>query len=393
MFNQYLSVAHKNAECARQRWAHAPNLLRRIIATAFDYNLETIRRSIEAVVTRKGSRLSVWWQAVRYHFIPPSIFPATLGGLISWSVDKTFSSWYFFLVLLGVIINHMGLNMTDDYFDYKHSVDRLKPGEKNPYTGGSGTLTSRLITPAAMFRAFTLCYVITAIIGLYLTLERGWPVLVFVLFGMLCSIFYTAPPVSFAHHGLGELGLLVNFGSTIGLGSYFVQAQKLTLEAFLATLPCGIMLFSMIVINEIPDYEEDMMAGKLTLVARFGRRTGAKLYVLSWIFTYSVIMGAVATGVMPRITLIALFSLPLVYRSVRVLREHYNDPDPARMASANLDMIKAHGVTCLLLIGAYSLQGIATGAEILQLIPALFLLAVSYTPVAMMLIKAGKSGR
>jgi len=28
------------------------------------------------------------------------------------------------------------------------------------------------------------------------------------------------------------------------------------------------MLFSMTVINEIPDYQEDIMAGKLTLVAR-----------------------------------------------------------------------------------------------------------------------------
>ncbi|MFQ5953257.1 MAG: prenyltransferase, partial [Candidatus Omnitrophota bacterium] len=171
---------------------------------------------------RKQSRLSVWWQAFRYHFIPPSIFPATLGGLISWTVDKTFSLWYFSLVLAGVIINHMALNMTDDYFDYKHSVDRLKPGEKNPYTGGSGTLTSGLITPVAMFKAFTLCYMITAVIGVYLTLERGWPILALGLFGMFCSIFYTAPPISFSHHGLGELGLLINFGTIIGLGSYFV---------------------------------------------------------------------------------------------------------------------------------------------------------------------------
>ncbi len=133
------------------------------------------------------------------------------------------------------------------------------------------------------------------------------------------------------------------------------------------------------------------MAGKLTLVARFGRRAGVKLYILSWIFTYSVIVGAVAIRAMPPITIIALLSLPLVYRSIRVLREHYKDPDPAKMAQANLDMIKAHRVTCLLLIAAYCLQGIATGAEVLQLVPALSLLAVSYAPVALMLIKAGKS--
>jgi len=335
-----------------------------------------------------AARITVWWRAFRYHFIPPSIFPATLGGIISWAVDHVFSPWYFFLVLIGVVINHMGLNMTDDYFDYKYSVDHLKPGEKNPYTGGSGTLSSGLIDSASMFKAFTVCYLITASIGVYLTILRGLPILAFGLFGLFCSIFYTAPPISFSHHGLGELGLLINFGTTIGLGSYFVQAQKLTYEAFLATLPMGIMLFSMIVINEIPDYEEDRRAGKLTLVARYGKKVGIKLYILSWVFTYSIIVGAVAFQIMPAVTLIVLLSLPLVYRSIKILRTHYNDP--VQMAPANLDMIKAHSVTSLLLISAYSLQGLINGAEVLQLIPILLLLGVFYAPVAAMLIKVSR---
>lgn len=336
----------------------------------------------------KAERVMIWWRAFRYHFIPPSIFPAVLGGVISWAVDHTFFPWYFLLVLIGVIINHMGLNMTDDYFDYKYSVDHLKTGEKNPYTGGSGTLSSGLITPASMFKAFTICYLITASIGVYLTIVRGLPILAFGLLGLFCSIFYTAPPINFSHHGLGELGLLVNFGTTLGLGSYFVQAQRLTYEAFLATLPMGIMLFSMIVINEIPDYEEDRKAGKLTLVARYGRKCGIKLYILSWFFTYSVIIGAVAFQIMPAITLIAILSLPLVYRSIKTLRARYNDP--IQMAPANLDMIKAHGVTSLLLIAAYSLHGLINGANILQLIPILLLLTVFYAPVAAMLIKVSR---
>jgi 1,4-dihydroxy-2-naphthoate octaprenyltransferase len=334
-------------------------------------------------------RLKVWWQATRYHFVPPSIFPATLGALVSWAVDKTFSLWYFFLVLLGVIVNHIALNMTDDYFDYKYSVDHLKPGEKNPYTGGSGTLTSGLIVPKAMFKAFALFYLITALIGIYLTLERGLPILALGLFGMFCSIFYTAPPISFSHHGFGELGLLINFGTTIGLGSYFVQAQKFTFEAFLATLPCGIMLFSLIVINEIPDLEEDKKAGKLTLVARYGRRAAIKLYVLSWAVTYLVIVGGVVFRVLPPIALIGLLSLPLTYRSMKVLIKYYNDP--LKMAPANLDMIKSHSVTSLLLIAAYSIEGITNGADVFQLIGILFLLAISYFPVALLLVRTPKN--
>ena len=122
--------------------------------------------------------------------------------------------------------------MTDDYFDYKHSVDKLKPGEKNPYTGGSGTLSSGLLKPKSMFKAFTLGYLVTVVIGVYLTLMRGLPVLAFGLIGVFCAVFYTAPPISFGHHGLGEVAMLASFGPVIGLGAFYVQAQTLTLEAF-----------------------------------------------------------------------------------------------------------------------------------------------------------------
>lgn len=331
----------------------------------------------------------IWWRALRYTYIPPSIFPAVVGGMVGWAIDHTFSPWYFLLVLVGVVVNHMALNMTDDYFDYKHSVDHLKPGEKNPYTGGSGTLSAGLITPRSMFKAFVLCYLVTASTGIYLAIVVGWPVLAFGLFGVLCSIFYTAPPISFSHHGLGELGLLINFGPTIGLGSYYAQTQfqnlSVALQALLATLPMGIMLFSMITINEIPDYEEDKRAGKLTLVARYGKKAGNKLYILSWFFTYGVIVGAVAFGIMPLITLIALLSLPLVYRSVKVARAYYDDP--MKMAPANLDMIRAHSVVSFLLIAAYSIVGLTNGADVLQWIFIIIVLAIVYAPVATLLIR------
>jgi 1,4-dihydroxy-2-naphthoate octaprenyltransferase len=332
-----------------------------------------------------SNRAKTWWRGFRYHFVPPSIFPAVLGGLVSW-VHGTFYPLLFLVVLVAIIVNHVGLNMTDDYFDYKHSVDQLKPGEKNPYTGGSGTLSSGAIKPQSMLRAFVVCFLITIAAGIFLTFQRGLPVLAFGLFGVFCAVFYTAPPISFSHHGLGELALLVNFGSVIGLGAYFVQAQTLTVEAFLATLPMGIMLFSMIVINEIPDIEEDRRAGKLTLVARYGRKAGVKLYVASWLCTVGVVVGGVVSGFLPVFCLVALVSLPLVCRSVRTLRVHYEDP--MLLAPANLNMIRAHSIACLGLIAGYAVQGILNGADILQLAFALLLLAVVYAPVAWALTRS-----
>lgn len=333
-----------------------------------------------------SARARLWWKALRYHFVPPSIFPAVLGALVALAADHTFYPFYFLLVLIGVVINHVALNMADDYFDYKHEVDRSKPDERNPYSGGSGTLGPGLIRPSAMLKACVACFSVAVAIGLYLTVARGFPVLLFCLFGFFCSVFYTAPPISFSHHGLGELGQFVNFGTTVGLGSYFVQTQKLSLQAFVATLPLGIMLFSMIIINEVPDCEEDRLAGKLTLVARYGRRAGVRLYFASWACTYAVIALGVLSGVLPLTALLAFASLPLALRSMRTLRENYGDP--VELAPANLGMIKAHGVASFGLIAAYSIQGVTGHANIAQLLLLLLLLAIFYAPATLALRKS-----
>jgi len=336
-----------------------------------------------------SAKTQAWWKALRYHFIPPSIFPATLGAAVALVADHTFYPFYFFLVLVGVVVNHIALNMADDYFDYKQAVDKLKPEEGSPYSGGSGTLGRGLIRPSSMLKAFVICFSITAAIGLYLTVTRGLPVVLFCLLGIFCSIFYTAPPISFSHRGLGELGQLVNFGTTIGLGSYFVQTQRLSLQAFVATLPLGIMLFSMIVINEIPDYEEDRRAGKLNLVVRYGKRAGVRLYFTSWACTYMVVALGVLFRVLPLTALLALASLPLTLRSMQTLREDYENP--VRLAPANLGMMKAHSVTSLGLIAAYAIQAVASHANIAQLLFLLLLLAIFYAPAMLAFRKPRKT--
>jgi formate-dependent nitrite reductase membrane component NrfD len=66
----------------------------------------------------------------------------------------------------------------------------------------------------------------------------------------------------------------------IGLGAFYVQAGRVTPPAFWMTLPLGVIIFSLLCVNEIPDFTEDVRGGKRNLVARCGQRAGAVLYVL-----------------------------------------------------------------------------------------------------------------
>ena len=333
----------------------------------------------------RGSRLGVWWRAFRFHYSSASFMPGILGGMIAWAVDVKFLPVYFLLVMLGLLLNHMALNMTDDYYDFRHLVDVFATDGKNPYTGGSGLLSSGLIQPQEMRQVFVTFYVIAIGIGVFLGVMRGPFILLLLAIGFFCAYFYTAPPIRFGYRGFGELAQLLCFGPGIGIGAYFVQAQRISWEAFWGTLPFGLMLFAMITINEIPDYFEDRRGGKLNLVARFGRETGVWLFMASVLSAYAVILVGVVLGRIPVLGLISLLTLPIAYKTVSILRAYYQEP--LKMAPANLGMICTHNFTAILLALAYFVEGFRPEALIPSSLP-LIILIILYIPVAKLIIRA-----
>ncbi len=337
-----------------------------------------------------GSRLEVWWKAFRFHFTSASFMPGILGGMIAWTVDGKFLPGYFLLVMVGLILNHMALNMTDDYYDFHHLVDAFAADGKNPYTGGSGLLSSRLIQPQRMRQVFILFYFIAIGIGVFLGVVRGPFILLLLAVGFFCAFFYTAPPIRFGYRGLGEMAQLFCFGPGIGIGAYFVQAQRISWEAFWGTLPFGIMLFSMITINEIPDYFEDRRGGKLNLVARFGRETGVWLFIASLLSAYAVISVGVILGRIPVLGLVSLLTLPIAYKTISILKAYYREP--MKMAPANLGMICTHNFTAILLALAYFIEGFRPDALIPSFLPMIVLI-ILYIPVATLITRAVFSRR
>ncbi len=325
--------------------------------------------------------MAIWWQAFRFHFVPPSFMPAILGSVIAWALTGQFYFWYFLITVLGVTINHIALNMTDDYFDYKHSVDQAKDREKNPYSGGSGTLTSGLIPPRRMYRVFMICYFITILLGLYLTAMRGWWVLIIGGFGMGCAYFYTAPPIRYGYRGVGELSQLINFSLTIGLGSYFVQSQQFDWEAALALLPLGFMMFAMITINEIPDEAEDRAGGKKNLVVLFGKKTAVWLYGISMMLAYLIVIITPILEITSYWIFLCLLTLPWFIKALSILYHHYQDAQ--RMSPANMLTIRIHNVTGILLIAGYLIEGKQGGQQFSLILGAIIVLFVLYLPVAL----------
>ena len=166
-----------------------------------------LRMGTDAIGLKQGDRPAIWFKAIRFHYVPPSFLPAILGSLIAWCSGYRPDMIGFFLVVIGVTVNHCGLNMLDDVCDYLHQVDRSVGEERNPYTGGSGVLTEGLLSPKQVAAGAALCFFLTSLIGVYLTSPMDgpyWPSV-----SLVCS----AQSFILSHRSSSVTGDLANLAS------------------------------------------------------------------------------------------------------------------------------------------------------------------------------------
>jgi 1,4-dihydroxy-2-naphthoate octaprenyltransferase len=293
-------------------------------------------------------------RAFRLQFLPQGVLPVALGSVVAWIERGAFDPGFFILALVGSGCVQIGLTMLNDALDYVYGTDGLTTADKNPFSGGSGVLADGHLQPGEMLVAVTLFYLAAAAIGAYLTWRVGIGVFQMALLGLFLSVFYSVKPLRLAYRGVGELAMLVGYGPTITLGAAYVQTGHFSAAAGLAGLAPGLLMWSMILVNEIPDYLEDVRANKQNLTVRLGPGRARWLYIASLTGVYLFIVAGAAAGVFPMGSLLALGSAPFALRSFRAVQRHYLDPKA--LAPANEAMVMTYSSTMLLLCAGYWLS-------------------------------------
>jgi 1,4-dihydroxy-2-naphthoate octaprenyltransferase len=321
------------------------------------------RRYLDSLSRERGvpvkPRLSPVWTfllATRLPFLTATIVPILLGIAIA-ANDGFFNIWYVVLTLLGGAAIHIGLNVANDVFDAFSGADEANVNPTQ-FSGGSRVVQRGLVTLRQMGAISIGAYVVGITIGLVLVVARGsLELLVIGAIGVLLSVFYTAPPLKLVHRGLGELTTALGFGPIMVLGAYVVQAQRLSWEAFVASIPIAILVALILYVNEIPDRDADASVGKRTLPARLSPELVTQGFLLLALTAFAVVSVAAVTGVIPRPTIIALAALPLVFGIYRGIREHYSNPYTL-MATMGRN-IQLHLFVGLLLFSGYMVAVVA----------------------------------
>lgn len=263
------------------------------------------------------------------------------------------SNLYFILTLTGVVSLHAATNLANEYFDYRSGNDVIN-NNRSPFNGGSGVLVDGTYKPGEIKNAYTGFFALALLIAAYFVLEVGWPVMLIAVFGVLSGYYYSAPPIYLASRGIGEFFVGINFGLLVVLGTYYVQTGSFSLQALYASLPVGLLISAVLLINQFPDYEADKAVGKKNLVVRLGREKGVWIYMAMLASAYVLIFIGPLLGMMPFTAHIALIPGILAFRGFRVLRSRYDDPKA--LLPANALTIKLHFFTGLLLAFGYLLE-------------------------------------
>ncbi len=294
-----------------------------------------------------------WLMLIRAPFLALALVLALLGAALAWyetrKAGADFNLGYAALAFVGILLAHVSANVLNEYFDFRSGVDFKT--QRTPFSGGSGALPEGFVSPKQALWLGIGSLVVIIPLGVYFTLTVGWGLLPLLLVAAGCIVLYTPFILKL---NWPEWAPGVGLGSLPVLGAFFVQTGAYTMPAVIASIPSGILVHNLLLLNEFPDAEADLTANRRTMPIALGKRRASWIYSALTGIVYLWIVGAVIAGQMPPFTLLGLLTLPLAVKAVRGAI-HYEDMGQLVPGMASNVMVVL--LTQLLMAIGYIIEG------------------------------------
>ena len=221
------------------------------------------------------STIGSWIKNARSIALPQSVLPCLTAVVLCIGQDG-FLWWLAVPVVLGICAAHLGMNLADDYFDYKHdsrtradisSTSVRARMEKCHYLGEGKATVSQLGWAIVGFLGFAALMGGIAFAAQWIL--HGWQaamgIIIYAVLGLIVGINYSGKPLELGFHGLGELVIGLMFGPLLMLG---VQAA-LTGTLFSWPMLCmsvaiGCMVTNIVYVHSVMEVNADAELGKMT---------------------------------------------------------------------------------------------------------------------------------
>ncbi len=254
----------------------------------------------------------IWWLAIRPKTLPAAGSGVVMGAALA--LKAGLFSWGPCLAALGVaLLLQIGSNLANDVYDNERGTDTAD--RKGP----TRVTQAGLLSSAAVKRGMVTVLAAAFLLGVYLTFTQGWVVMAIGLAAIAAAVAYTGGPYPLGYHGLGELFVFVFFGPAAVAGTYFVITGTVSSLAWIMSVPVGLIITALLIVNNLRDIDEDRSAGKRTIAVKIGIRATRAEYLGCLILAYVILVGLVMLGSLPVLTLATLLSLPLAAKAARVV--------------------------------------------------------------------------
>ncbi|MGZ6270963.1 MAG: LLM class flavin-dependent oxidoreductase [Candidatus Limnocylindrales bacterium] len=302
------------------------------------------------LTSRLRRRAGAVWEILRPFAFTASIIPVAAGGARAW-VDGRFDLSLFLLALAGGVLLHAGTNIVNEVYDVRQGIDTITSPRAS-----HAILKGRISERGALGVAFA-CFGLAAACGVLLIVARGWPILILGLVGLAAGYFYTAPPFQFKYRALGVPLVFLLMGPLMTVGAYYAVAGAWSWTALVLSLPVGLLVAAILHGNEWRDISEDARAGIVTLSSRYGKDAAHIGYLALILGAYVALGVAVALGLLPPTTMLAVLALPFLAQVMRDAELGASGQARA-IAMIDLETARLHLVFGLLLVTGVLLSGL-----------------------------------
>lgn len=216
-----------------------------------------------------------WLKNSRLFSLPMTVF--------SWLVIFVYSSDGNIIngiaALFGIAFTHLATNLFDDYIDYKNLPKDCQKSKCSYIKEGKASINDVL-------RVVIIYLSIATIMGLFLFLRCGFPVIILAIIGGAIALSYSI----LSKIGFSEIAVGITFGPLLFEGVYFVMTGTFSFTVFIISLAVVMFTIGLMYVHTVLDYEGDLKSGKKTIACRLGTKEKAEtgiffVYGIGYLFT------------------------------------------------------------------------------------------------------------
>ena len=261
----------------------------------------------------------VFFELVELKAKTASVLPFLLGICFSWYHYQQLHLVYVLIYFIAMFIFNMAVDILDNYNDYLHAK------EGHDYKEKTNIIGREKLSLALLRRWIIWMIVISALMGIALSVIVGWPLLWMGLYCYLIGIFYSSGPKPLSSLPLGEVfsGFTMGFMITLicvyinTFDSFQWTASNLG-SIFLISLPNTCLIANLMLANNICDLEEDEKNHRFTLVHYLGKKASINLFVGLIIVAFVSIVLSVVLQLAPWTMLLTLLTVPFIWKQTRL---------------------------------------------------------------------------